>query len=430
MPLHPILVHARPLITPNRGDVLRKNDERHPPRAPLLESLALYAAKSGDELVKEQSYVFKDRGGSEITLRPELTPSLARMVAQRQDQLTFPLRWWSFGPFWRYERPQKGRTREFFQWNVDMLGAESPEADAENVAVLATFFGRVGLDPSRVVIYVNDRRLMNAQFAPTSPPAGSVAVSSQSGALGLAILQYASELNIGVSHFISVGNKADVSGNDLLEYWEADPATRVILMYMESFGNPARFMQIAQRVARGESAVPDFRPFHAPAQWGLRVLSQLRQCAGPGSGRQFEVHFFLERERVAQVQVKRGRAMVQRQVPLLGQPERRPQHAPTTGTKSEWNFHFPNRQAVFLAVRIVADNLGSLVRPGRESAAIASAASTGTVRTIGHLHVSALGQHQKASIRPQHDRRLYPVCQAGQKSAGAVLFQAQPPFRL
>lgn len=132
--------------------------------APILETLELYAAKSGEELVKEQSYVFTDRGGDQITLRPELTPSLARLVAQKQGQLTFPLRWWSFGPFWRYERPQKGRTREFFQWNVDMLGANSPEADAENVAVLATFFQRVGLTPNEVLILVNDRRLMEAQF--------------------------------------------------------------------------------------------------------------------------------------------------------------------------------------------------------------------------------------------------------------------------
>ena len=76
--------------------------------APFLESIDLYAAKSGEELVKEQSYVFEDRGGNLITLRPELTPSLARMIAQRQGQLSFPLRWWSFGPFWRYEQPRKG----------------------------------------------------------------------------------------------------------------------------------------------------------------------------------------------------------------------------------------------------------------------------------------------------------------------------------
>jgi histidyl-tRNA synthetase len=82
---------------------------------PFLEPIELYAAKSGEELVKEQSFVFPDRSGNLITLRPELTPSLARMVAQRQHQLTFPLKWWSFGPFWRYERPQKGRSREFFQ---------------------------------------------------------------------------------------------------------------------------------------------------------------------------------------------------------------------------------------------------------------------------------------------------------------------------
>ena len=132
--------------------------------APILESLELYAAKSGEELVKEQSYVFTDRGGSEITLRPELTPSLARMIAQKQNELSFPVRWWSFGPFWRYERPQKGRTREFFQWNVDMLGVSSPESDAENAAVLATFFQRVGLVPEQVIIKVNNRRLIEDRF--------------------------------------------------------------------------------------------------------------------------------------------------------------------------------------------------------------------------------------------------------------------------
>jgi len=132
--------------------------------APILESLELYAARSGDELVKEQAYVFTDRGGSEIALRPELTLSLARMIAQKQSELTFPARWWSFGPFWRYEQPQKGRTREFFQWNVDMLGVNSPEADAENIAVLATFFKCVGLSPEQVIILVNNRRLMDSRF--------------------------------------------------------------------------------------------------------------------------------------------------------------------------------------------------------------------------------------------------------------------------
>jgi len=132
--------------------------------APFIETIDLYAAKSGEELVKEQAFVFEDRGGDLITLRPELTPSLARMIAQKQGELAFPLRWWSFGPVWRYERPQKGRSREFFQWNVDMLGVNSPEADAELIAVAAAFFRSVGLTPEQVCIFVNNRRLMDAQF--------------------------------------------------------------------------------------------------------------------------------------------------------------------------------------------------------------------------------------------------------------------------
>ncbi len=131
---------------------------------PFLEKIDLYAAKSGEELVKEQAFVFPDRGGDLITLRPELTPTLARMVAQRQRQFTYPLRWWSFGPFWRYERPQKGRTREFFQWNIDLIGANSPEGDAELVAICAAFFKNVGLKPDQVGVFVNDRRLMDSQL--------------------------------------------------------------------------------------------------------------------------------------------------------------------------------------------------------------------------------------------------------------------------
>jgi histidyl-tRNA synthetase len=133
--------------------------------APILESLELYAAKSGEELVKEQSFVFPDRGGDTIALRPELTPSLARMVAQRQRELPKPIRWWSFGPFWRYERPQKGRTREFFQWNIDLLGVNSSYADAELVAVAAEFFKSVGFSSEQIVIKVNDRTLMEEQIA-------------------------------------------------------------------------------------------------------------------------------------------------------------------------------------------------------------------------------------------------------------------------
>ena len=96
---------------------------------------------------------------------------------------------------------------------------------------------------------------LNATFSPVYPPAGGVAMSTQSGALGLAILDYTRQLNIGISSFVSVGNKADVSGNDLLQYWETDPRTAVILLYLESFGNPARFSRIARRISRTKPIV-------------------------------------------------------------------------------------------------------------------------------------------------------------------------------
>jgi acetyl coenzyme A synthetase (ADP forming)-like protein len=96
---------------------------------------------------------------------------------------------------------------------------------------------------------------LNGQFGPLSPPRGNVAMSSQSGALGIAILDYATELNIGISTFISIGNQPDVSGDDLLLYWESDPATDVILLYMESFGNPRRFGRAARRIAKKKPIV-------------------------------------------------------------------------------------------------------------------------------------------------------------------------------
>lgn len=139
--------------------------------APFLERLELYAAKSGDELVREQAYVFEDRGGEQIVLRPELTPSLARMVAARGRNLQPPIRWWSFGPFWRYEKPQRGRSREFFQWNIDLLGVDSAQADAEIVAVLAAFFEKLNLNSDQVRIFINNRRLMESQLNRAGFPA-------------------------------------------------------------------------------------------------------------------------------------------------------------------------------------------------------------------------------------------------------------------
>ena len=146
--------------------------------APILETMDLYAAKSGEELVKEQAFVFEDRGGALVALRPELTPSLARMVAQKTQQLPRPIRWWSFGPFWRYERPQKGRSREFFQWNLDMLGSESVSADAEVASVAAELLAALGLTPKQVVFRVNSRAFMECRLDELSVAATSGSIFS------------------------------------------------------------------------------------------------------------------------------------------------------------------------------------------------------------------------------------------------------------
>jgi len=105
------------------------------------------------------------------------------------------------------------------------------------------------------VLNTNPAFAVNATFSPVYPPAGRVAFSTQSGALGLAILDYVKRLNIGISSFASIGNKADVSGNDLLQYWAEDPRTDVILLYLESFGNPRKFAEIARRVGRTKPIV-------------------------------------------------------------------------------------------------------------------------------------------------------------------------------
>lgn len=128
--------------------------------APILETLELYAAKSGEELVKEQSFAFLDRGGDTLALRPETTPSLARMVAQRQQAIPKPIRWWTFGPCWRYEQPQQGRTREFYQWNLDLIGTESVFADVEVLMVITDLFGALGITGEQVAIRLNHRGMM------------------------------------------------------------------------------------------------------------------------------------------------------------------------------------------------------------------------------------------------------------------------------
>ncbi|MFH1178516.1 MAG: histidine--tRNA ligase [bacterium] len=126
-----------------------------------LERAELYEAKTSEEIVKDQTYTFMDRGDRRVTLRPEMTPTLARMVAGKRRELVFPLRWFSIPNVFRYERPQKGRSREHYQLNVDLLGLPDGEADIEIVRLASALLKSFGATENDFVIRMNSRTLLN-----------------------------------------------------------------------------------------------------------------------------------------------------------------------------------------------------------------------------------------------------------------------------
>ena len=128
---------------------------------PPLEPLELYTAKSGEEIVG-QLYNFTDKGGREVALRPEMTPTLARMVAARANGLRKPIRWFSLPQLFRYERQQRGRLREHFQLNCDLIGEPGPLGDAEIIALAVDVLRAFGLGPEDVRLRISDRRLLTA----------------------------------------------------------------------------------------------------------------------------------------------------------------------------------------------------------------------------------------------------------------------------
>src|SRR6476619_7703555 len=140
---------------------------------PPLEPLELYTKKSGDEIVG-QLYNFLDKGGREVALRPEMTPTVARMVAARANALRKPVRWFSMPQLFRYERQQKGRLREHFQLNVDIFGAAEVAADAELVACAVDIMRAFGLTADDVVVRVSDRRLLQAYLESLGVPSAAV----------------------------------------------------------------------------------------------------------------------------------------------------------------------------------------------------------------------------------------------------------------
>jgi histidyl-tRNA synthetase len=141
---------------------------------PPLEPLDLYTRKSGEEIVS-QLYNFTDKGGREVALRPEMTPTVARMVAARANALRKPVRWFSMPQLFRYERQQKGRLREHYQLNVDLFGTAEVAGDAELVACAVDMMREFGLTSDDVVVRVSDRRILQAYLASLGVPRGSLA---------------------------------------------------------------------------------------------------------------------------------------------------------------------------------------------------------------------------------------------------------------
>lgn len=138
--------------------------------ASLLEPTDLYRSKTSEEIITEQSYTFTDRGEREVTLRPEMTPTLARMIAAKSREIPMPARWFSVVNCFRYERTQKGRLREFWQLNADIIGSSSIEADAEVIALAHAIMRSFGADERNFEIRVSDRRLLEAAYEEIGVP--------------------------------------------------------------------------------------------------------------------------------------------------------------------------------------------------------------------------------------------------------------------
>ncbi len=128
--------------------------------ASILEPADLYKAKSSDEIVREQTYTFEDRGGREVTLRPEMTPTVARMIAAKYQETPFPARWYSIPNLFRYEKPQRGRLREHWQLNADIFGSTSEYADAEIIALASSVMKGFGAKPEDFEIRLNSREFL------------------------------------------------------------------------------------------------------------------------------------------------------------------------------------------------------------------------------------------------------------------------------
>ena len=131
---------------------------------PLLEDANLYRVKSGEEIANNQLFSFTDKGDREIALRPEMTPSLARIIAAKKNELTLPIRWFNIGRFYRYEKPQKGRTREFFQLNIDIFGIPTVEAEIEIIQFVMSVMKELKAPSNSFELKISNRYLLEYLF--------------------------------------------------------------------------------------------------------------------------------------------------------------------------------------------------------------------------------------------------------------------------
>lgn len=196
-------------------------------QASPLERAELYESKTSEEIVSQQTYTFTDRGDRRVTLRPEMTPTLARMVAHRRRELVYPLRWFSIGNRFRYERPQKGRSREFYQADVDIIGIEGAKAEGEAVVMAYEILRAFGAENKDFRIRMNSRSLINV--------AGE--------ALGLSPLEVTEYLSVidrkdkmSAEDFETARATYRKNGTDPLELIEARTNESVDAVYQEFMG--------------------------------------------------------------------------------------------------------------------------------------------------------------------------------------------------
>jgi histidyl-tRNA synthetase len=247
---------------------------------PPLESLEMYTKKSGDEIV-QQLYTFRDKGDREVALRPEMTPTLARMVAARVQALKKPIRWFSIPQLFRYERQQRGRLREHFQLNMDIIGEASPLADAELMAAAVDIMRAFGLGPQDVRLRVSDRRLLKGllvQRGITEPqlPAAFAVIDRSEKVPRNVLEEMLREAGCGKREASAVFEVAALRGREALEAaGEAAEPLHQAVQALESMGLD-EFVSIDMTIVRGLA-------YYTGIVWELfDAQKALRAIAGGG----------------------------------------------------------------------------------------------------------------------------------------------------